>query len=196
MIKKIPQNFINELLIRTNIVDLINQRIQLKKTGKNYQANCPFHNDSNPSFTINQEKQFYHCFGCNSHGNVIDFLMNYEHLNFLETIEELSIIHGLTLPVLSKFKTNQNEYFYKNQLYSLMNKIAKIYMANLNAANTGSIALKYLNSRGINAEMLHLFSIGYATQQMHFSSIFNKNKTDIKINKFIASGVIVIDNQG
>lgn len=80
MAGRIPRVFINDLLARTDIVDLIDARVKLKKQGKNYHACCPFHNEKTPSFTVNGEKQFYHCFGCGAHGNAIDFLMNYDKL--------------------------------------------------------------------------------------------------------------------
>ena len=87
MAGRIPRVFINDLLARTDIVDLIDARVKLKKQGKNFHACCPFHNEKTPSFTVNGEKQFYHCFGCGAHGNAIDFLMNYDKLEFVETPE-------------------------------------------------------------------------------------------------------------
>ena len=83
----IPQSFIDELLDRTDIVELINTRVLLKQPGKNYSACCPFHEEKSPSFTVTQEKQFYHCFGCVASGNAIGFLMEYERLDFVESIE-------------------------------------------------------------------------------------------------------------
>lgn len=88
MAGRIPRVFINDLLARTDIVDLIDARVKLKKQGKNFHACCPFHNEKTPSFTVNGEKQFYHCFGCGAHGNAIDFLMNYDKLEFVETVED------------------------------------------------------------------------------------------------------------
>ena len=86
----IPQSFIDEVLDRTDIVDIISSRVQLKKAGKNYSACCPFHEEKTPSFTVTQEKQFYHCFGCGASGNAIGFLMEYERLEFIEAIEYLA----------------------------------------------------------------------------------------------------------
>ena len=98
MAGRIPRVFINDLLARTDIVDLIDARVKLKKQGKNFHACCPFHNEKTPSFTVNGEKQFYHCFGCGAHGNAIDFLMNYDKLEFVETVEELAAMHNLEGP--------------------------------------------------------------------------------------------------
>lgn len=111
---KIPKYFINELLSRTNIIELISTRLTLKKNGKNYQTNCPFHQDKTPSFTVSYEKQFYYCFGCHAHGNAIDFLIQYENLSFLESIEELSIINGIKIPFK---KTLKNNTYIKQQNY-------------------------------------------------------------------------------
>jgi DNA primase len=95
---RIPKQFIDDLIERTDVVDLIDAKVPLKKAGKNYQACCPFHNEKSPSFSVSPEKQFYHCFGCGAHGNVIGFLMEYEQLEFVEAIEELARLHGLDIP--------------------------------------------------------------------------------------------------
>lgn len=195
MTRKIPQNFINELLIRTNIVDLINQRMQLKKIGKNYQTNCPFHNDKTPSFTISKEKQFYHCFGCNSHGNAIDFLMHYENLSFLETIEELSIMHSLDIPSLENSKLIQHEYYQKNKLYFLMKKMCNIYVHNINTKH-GKTALQYLTKREIDTKTVNFFLIGYSNQKEHI--ILKDHKKDIIQNTedLIKAGILLSDSNG
>ncbi len=100
MAGRIPRVFINDLLARTDIVELIDARVKLKKQGKNYHACCPFHNEKTP-FYRKWRKQFYHCFGCGAHGNAIDFLMNYDRLEFVESIEELATSHGLDVPLRS-----------------------------------------------------------------------------------------------
>ena len=98
MAGRIPQSFIDELLTRTDIVDVIDSRVQLKKAGREYKACCPFHNEKTPSFTVSQVKQFYHCFGCGAHGTAISFLMDYEHMGFVEAVEELAHMAGLEVP--------------------------------------------------------------------------------------------------
>lgn len=95
---KIPQNFIDDLLARTDIVDIISPRIKLKRAGHNHMGLCPFHNEKSPSFSVNQNKQFYHCFGCGVGGNAINFLMEYEHLDFVPAIEELARTAGVDIP--------------------------------------------------------------------------------------------------
>lgn len=86
----IPRDFINELIARTDIVELIDRKVPLKKAGKNYSACCPFHSEKSPSFTVSRDKQFYHCFGCGAHGNAIDFVMEYDRLDFIDAIEDLA----------------------------------------------------------------------------------------------------------
>ncbi|QFQ32801.1 DNA primase [Buchnera aphidicola (Aphis fabae)] len=157
---KIPKYFINDLLFRTNIVDLINTRIKLKKNGKNYQTNCPFHNDKTPSFTVSYEKQFYYCFGCNKHGNAIDFLINYENLNFVESIEELSLIHGLSIPFEKNIISEKNNYFKKQKLYLLTKKMSELYQKNIMFTSS---AYDYLTHRGISRNMMQFFCIGFAS---------------------------------
>ena len=94
----IPQEFIEEVLARTDIVEIIEPRITLKKSGQNYSGLCPFHDENTPSFTVSPQKQFYHCFGCGAHGSVIGFLMNYEGLEFVDAVEELARTAGLEVP--------------------------------------------------------------------------------------------------
>ncbi|QCI20216.1 DNA primase [Buchnera aphidicola (Brachycaudus cardui)] len=187
---KIPKYFITELLSRTNIVELINTRITLKKYGKNYQTNCPFHHDKTPSFTVSYEKQFYYCFGCNAHGNAIDFLIKYENLSFIESIEELSIMHGVKIPFENKI--NNNFYIKKQNLYLFMEKLCKLYQKNINITDS---AYHYLAERGINQRMIDFFLLG-------FSSFNWKNfSTNLHISKeleekFIHYNIIHINKKG
>ena len=98
MAGKIPEQFIDELLARVDIVDVIDTRVPLRKAGKDYKACCPFHEEKTPSFTVSQSKQFYHCFGCGQHGSAIGFLMEYEHMSFPEAVEELAKRAGMEVP--------------------------------------------------------------------------------------------------
>jgi len=98
MAGKIPQHFIDEILSRTDIVDVIDARVSLKKRGNNHVACCPFHNENTPSFNVSQTKQFYHCFGCGANGSAIGFLMNYENMHFVDAIEQLAESLGLEVP--------------------------------------------------------------------------------------------------
>ena len=95
---RIPREFIDELLVRVDIVDLIDSHVPLKKTGANYVARCPFHSEKTPSFSVSQTKQFFHCFGCGVSGNAISFLMNFSHLDFVEAVEDLAGFAGIEIP--------------------------------------------------------------------------------------------------
>ncbi|WP_075183043.1 DNA primase [Pantoea sp. 1.19] len=161
MAGRIPRAFINDLLARTDIVDLIDVRVKLKKQGKNFHACCPFHNEKTPSFTVNGEKQFYHCFGCGAHGNAIDFLMNYDRLEFVESIEELASQHGLDVPYEAGSGPNQMERHQRQTLYQLMDGLRDFYQQALQAPQAAP-AREYLNQRGLSGEVIEHFAIGFA----------------------------------
>ncbi|WP_140920389.1 DNA primase [Limnobaculum xujianqingii] len=161
MAGRIPRVFINDLLARTDIVDLIDARVKLKKQGKNYHACCPFHNEKTPSFTVNGEKQFYHCFGCGAHGNAIDFLMNFDRLEFVESVEELATMHSLEIPYESGTGISQLEKHQRQSLYQLMEPLAKFYQESLNQPQSQD-ARNYLAQRGLSDDIIQRFAIGFA----------------------------------
>jgi len=161
MAGRIPRVFINDLLARTDIVDLIDARVKLKKQGKNYHACCPFHNEKTPSFTVNGEKQFYHCFGCGAHGNAIDFLMNYDKLEFVETVEELAAMHNLDVPYEAGSGPSQIERHQRQNLYQLLDGLNAFYQQSLTQLNAKD-AREYLSRRGLSADVISRFAIGYA----------------------------------
>jgi DNA primase len=121
MTQSIPQDFIQDLLARADIVALVQRRITLKKMGTNYGACCPFHQEKTPSFTVSASKQFYHCFGCGAHGNAIGFLMAYDRLQFIEAVEELAHYLGVPLPTTFSTHTPSPQL----PLYALLEKIAQ-----------------------------------------------------------------------
>ena len=98
MAGRIPQHFIDDLLARADIVEVINSRAPLKKAGREYKACCPFHDEKSASFTVSPDKQFYHCFGCGAHGTALGFLMEHDHMSFVEAVEELAAMSGLDVP--------------------------------------------------------------------------------------------------
>ncbi len=163
MAGRIPRVFINDLLARTDIVDLIDARVKLKKQGKNYHACCPFHNEKTPSFTVNGEKQFYHCFGCGAHGNVIDFLMNFDKLEFVECVEELASMHNLDVPFEAGNGPSQIERHQRQSLYQLMDGLNAFYQQALTQPQA-QVARSYLQQRGLSDEVIARFSIGYAPE--------------------------------
>ena len=161
MAGRIPRVFINDLLARTDIVDLIDARVKLKKQGKNFHACCPFHNEKTPSFTVNGDKQFYHCFGCGAHGNAIDFLMNYDKLEFVETVEELAAMHNLEIPYEAGSGPTQIERHQRQTLYQLMDGLNAFYQQSLTHPAAES-ARQYLEKRGLSSDIIARFAVGYA----------------------------------
>jgi DNA primase len=153
---QIPRPFIDDLLARTDIVELIDQRVPLKKAGKNYAACCPFHSEKSPSFTVSADKQFYHCFGCGAHGNAISFMMAFEQLEFVEAIEELAKMHHLEVPREGGQKAYQQG---SADDYSQMQKAARIYQQQLQSSDN---ALAYVAKRGLAAATIEKYNIGYA----------------------------------
>ena len=130
MAGKIPQTFIDDLLERTDIVELIGHSIKIKKTGRNYQALCPFHNEKSPSFSINPDKQFYYCFGCGAGGNAVSFLMDYDRLDFIQSIEQLAKQHGLEIPKEQSFE-NSEQLQKKRNSFDILEKAAEFYQQQL-----------------------------------------------------------------
>lgn len=170
MAGRIPRQFIDDLLARADIVDIVDSRVPLKKAGKNYQACCPFHNEKSPSFTVSQDKQFYHCFGCGEHGNAISFLMEFDRLDFVDAIEELANHCGIevvreennTSP--AEHRRQQEVYQQKQDDYELMNQISHFYQQQLKVAADKEVAVNYLKGRGLSGEVVKRFSIGYISE--------------------------------
>lgn len=153
MTATIPKDFITEIVTRTDIVEIIDARVTLKKKGGNYSACCPFHNEKTPSFSVSHTKQFYHCFGCGAHGNVIGFVMAYDRLEFPEAVAALASHLGLSVP---KTATQQKTH---TAHYDLLAKVARHYQSQLHHSST---ALTYLTNRGLSQETLQRFGIGFA----------------------------------
>jgi len=167
MAGQIPQDFIDELLARVDIVDIVDIRVSLKKSGSNYSACCPFHNEKTPSFTVSQTKQFYHCFGCSANGNAIGFLMEYDGMHFVDAIETLAESVGMEVPRDAKAAQVRDD---TKPLYTLMESIAAFYKAQLKQAPE---AIAYLKQRGLNGDIAKRFGIGFIpdgwdTLQQHF----------------------------
>lgn len=170
----IPRSFIDDILAKTDIIELINSRVKLKKAGREYQACCPFHHEKTPSFTVSPKKQFYHCFGCHAHGNAISFLMEYEKLEFIEAVEELANHLGLEIPYEksphfeSKGKQQAN-YRTKKDLYQLMQEIAAFYHQQL---SHNIPAQSYVQKRGLSTDVIERFQIGFSPNQ--FNGVLNQ----------------------
>ncbi|EOW6409379.1 DNA primase [Cronobacter sakazakii] len=194
MAGRIPRVFINDLLARTDIVDLIDARVKLKKQGKNYHACCPFHNEKTPSFTVNGEKQFYHCFGCGAHGNAIDFLMNYDKLEFVETVEELAAMHNLEVPFEAGSGPTQIERHQRQTLYELLDGLNGFYRQALQA-QSAEPARQYLAKRGLSESVIERFAIGYAPPGWdNVLKRFGNNSENRK--SLIDAGMLVTNDHG
>ncbi len=159
MAGRIPPQFIDDLLARTDIVELIGGRVQLRKAGKDFQACCPFHDEKTPSFTVSREKQFYHCFGCGAHGSAIGFLMEYDRLGFREAIEELAHKAGLEVPSEAAAAPAGPDYA---PLYAILDQAAKIFRLQLREHPDASRAIDYLKGRGLSGEIAGRYGLGYA----------------------------------
>lgn len=164
MAGKIPREFIDDLLARTDIVEIVDSRVKLKKSGKNFSACCPFHNEKTPSFTVSQDKQFYHCFGCGVHGNAISFIMEFDRLEFVEAIDELARLHGLEVPREQgsgrEFKPQNREQ--TDSDYALMEKVTRYFQHQFKHHKNGASAISYLKQRGLSGEIVKQWEIGYA----------------------------------
>jgi len=155
-----PQHFIDDLLDRTDLVEVIDNRVKLRKTGRNYSALCPFHDEKTPSFSVNPEKQFYYCFGCGAGGNAIGFLMEHDSLDFPAAVEQLASRIGVEIP-------RENNHFVerdsqKRELYDLMEKTARLYQDHLRQHPQAQQAVNYLKQRGLTGQIAQRFGIGFA----------------------------------
>ena len=154
---RIPQNFIDELIARADIVEVIGARVQLKKAGREYKACCPFHNEKTPSFWVSPDKQFYHCFGCGKHGTVLGFLMDHDHMAFPEAVEELATRLGLEVPREGGVDSGARRA--DEPLFELMARVARFYEEGL---ARDARARQYLVQRGLAPETIARFGLGYA----------------------------------
>lgn len=157
MAGRIPRQFIDEVLLRADIVEIIDSRVPLKKAGKDYKACCPFHDENTPSFTVSPTKQFYHCFGCGAHGTAIGFLMEYEHMSFPEAVEELANRLGLRLPEENHAVKERVDG--AAELLRMLEAAVRYYRAQLRDSPR---AIAYLKQRGVSGDVAAAFGIGYA----------------------------------
>ncbi len=162
MAGRIPREFIDNLIARIDIVDLIDVRVPLKQAGKNYQARCPFHDEKSPSFSVNREKQFYHCFGCGASGNVISFLMDYERQTFVEAVETLAETLGVDIPRESFGGEKHGQEASLPALYQVQEQAAEFYARQLREHSEAARARDYLQGRGLSDDIIRHFQIGYA----------------------------------
>ncbi|QJC30848.1 DNA primase [Enterobacteriaceae endosymbiont of Macroplea appendiculata] len=177
--KYFSRDLINYVLDKANIVFFIKNKIKLYKKGQNFFGICPFHLEKNPSFVVNEIKKLYHCFGCGAHGNIIDFVMHYDHLSFIQSIT--LIIEFFNITIISSTQniiTNKN-FIQKNLLYKYLIYIHQYYKYVLYTCNEGKIAYQYLLKRGYNNNIIRYFSIGYSPSIIHQKILLNTTLLNI-----------------
>ena len=184
----IPQDFIDDLIARADVVEVIGKRIQLKKAGREFKACCPFHDEKTPSFTVSPGKGFYHCFGCGAHGTAIGFLMEYEHMSFVEAIESLASIMGVDVP---RDETERPARRY-DELFSLMSSVERHWQACL---KENANAIDYLKQRGIDGATAKRFGIGFAPDS--WSDVLEKfGKTPEAQERLLITGLVIRKDNG
>ncbi len=156
MAGRIPDSFIDDLLTRVDIVDVIESRVPLKRAGREYQACCPFHEEKTPSFTVSPQKQFYHCFGCGAHGSAIGFLMNYDRMEFLDAVEDLAKRVGVEVPHEAGSSVPRDRL---DPVFDALEKAARFYRQHL---KENPAAIEYLKKRGLTGDVAQSFGVGYA----------------------------------
>ena len=184
----IPQHFIDDLITRADIVEVIGSRIQLKKAGREFKACCPFHGEKTPSFTVSPQKGFYHCFGCGEHGTAIGFLMNHDHLSFVEAVETIAATLGVDVP-RDESQRPARKY---DELFELMAKVDRYFQKCL---KDNATAVDYLKSRGIDGATAKRFGIGFAPSG--WSNLLDKFGTSKNATeRLLALGLIIRKDNG
>jgi DNA primase len=184
----IPQHFIDDLIARADIVEVLGSRIQLKKAGREYKAVCPFHDEKTPSFTVSPVKGFYHCFGCGAHGTALGFLMEHDHLSFPDAVESLAHLMGISVP----HEESQRPARRYDELFDLMQEIERFYQSELRQHEP---AVEYLKARGVDGATAKRFGIGYAPAG--WSRLLEKFGTSPEaIERLLAVGTIIRKDNG
>ena len=188
---RIPENFVQDLLARTDLVELIDARVPLKKTGRNYSACCPFHQEKNPSFTVAPDKQFYYCFGCGASGNAVGFLMEYEHMNFPEAVKQLASRAGMEVPESRPETAADKQRKDRLQsLYDLLSRAERFYSQQLRQAPEKQKAVSYLKNRGLSGEIAKKFAIGFAPPG--YDNLINGlSLTESALEQALTAGLLV-----
>ena len=186
---KYDNSFTDELRQRLSIIDVIGRRVPLVKKGQNYWGCCPFHNEKTPSFSVNEDKGFYHCFGCGEHGDIISFVMKYENLDFKEAIKELADMAGIKMPVYQQKTQQQIEA--EETYVKITESATKIYQDAL-YSEYGKHALEYIKKRGFSDDMIKKYRIGYAPR----GSVISSHFSNVKIDKLVATGLVRVGDRG
>lgn len=185
----IPQSFINDLIDRADIVDVVGSRVALKKSGKNYSGLCPFHDEKSPSFSVSPDKQFFHCFGCQESGSALTFLMKYERMEFVEAVETLAKDLGLTVP---REKSNRNYVEVDQRIFQALEKAERVYKQQLRGMPA---AVDYLKGRGLTGVTARDFGIGYAPEGWHSLSEVLLDE-DVSAEVMLKAGLTIKNDSG
>ena len=184
----IPKHFIVDLVDRADVVEVVGRRVQLKKAGKEFKACCPFHDEKTPSFTVSPAKGFYHCFGCGAHGNALDFLMEYEHMEFVEAVESLAQAMGVEVPR----EEGQRPARRYDELFEIVAAVDRYFQKEL--ANN-EVAKNYLKQRGIDGATAKRFGIGYAPDGWtQVTDKFGTSKD--QLDRLLATGLVIRKDNG
>ncbi len=189
MSNRFQQTFIDEILSKADIVDTISSRVKLKKAGHEYSGLCPFHSEKTPSFTVSPQKRFYYCFGCGANGNVINFMMQFDHAEFRTVVTQLAQHLGIPCP---ETQDDQQQYQLNHAAKHLMQKIQRYYQQQL---QQNTQALQYLNARGLSDQVIHQYGLGFSPKyQKPLHQILNLGQQDIALLQ--RTGMIYTDDQG
>ena len=195
---RIPREIIDQVRNSVDISDVIGQYVQLKRAGKNFTGLCPFHEEQTPSFSVNAEKQFYHCFGCGRSGNVFQFLMDYKHIGFVEAVQEVAKLGGTTLPSSYTADSTPQQTSpvdrEQGQLLNLHDKAAQLYHHILLNTPAGEPARRYLQRRGMPRDLIEKFGIGFAPVQRILAPYCAQQKLDYQLMR--KSGLFTEDRDG
>jgi DNA primase len=188
---RIPQAFIDDILNRLDIVDVVDSRVKLKRSGKNYMACCPFHNEKTPSFTVSPDKQFYYCFGCGASGNALGFIMEFERQSFIEAIESTAKQLGLSIPRDENPKSASE---HKDpSLYQILDQASRFYEQQLHNHPERRQASQYLQQRGLTADIIALFGIGYAPSG--WDHLLNHLGTSEQLRQQLMAAGLIVENE-
>ncbi|MBA6418477.1 DNA primase [Pseudomonas neustonica] len=190
----IPQGFIDDLLGRTDIVEVVGARLKLKKTGKNYSALCPFHNEKSPSFSVSPDKQFYYCFGCGAGGNALSFVMDFERLDFPEAVEDLAKQAGVAVPREERSdRKQQNTPRKDSPLYALLEQAAAYYRQQLRHHPKKQRAVSYLKQRGLTGHIAKTYDLGLAPPG--WDNLMSHLSRDTSEQKALIEAGLVVENE-
>ncbi|MDY7069469.1 DNA primase [Pseudomonas extremaustralis] len=188
----IPQSFIDDLLNRTDIVDVVSSRLQMKKAGKNYTACCPFHKEKTPSFSVSPDKQFYYCFGCGAGGNALGFIMDHDNLDFPQAVEELAKAAGMEIPREESGRPHKPRQPTDSPLYPLLTAAADFYRQALKSHPQRKAAVDYLKGRGLTGEIARDFGLGFAPPG--WDNLYKHLSSDTLQQKAMIDAGLLVEN--